>query len=242
MAERERRRFEFGWLEVLGLVLIFAGGSAVVFFLGVFVGKGLQESRLQREERVVRLQVGAMGENRPEPARDNDLPRYNELAEGSPAAAPGVALAVKKPVDVRATPAPGGDASTNSPARAAVPAASPAMVASLPVARTSIPGTTLDELPRSPSSPPALAHVDSARSDGTWSVQVNATKEQAVADEVVGQLRSRGYNAYVVRVSLQGENWYRVRVGRFPTMEAATAVVMRLKNEERYPRAFLVNE
>jgi hypothetical protein len=31
-------------------------------------------------------------------------------------------------------------------------------------------------------------------------------------------------------------------VGRFPTMEAATAVVVRLKNEERYARAFLVND
>ena len=57
MAGEKGHRFEFGWLEVLGLILVFAAGSTVVFFLGVFVGKGLQESRLAREERVVRLPI-----------------------------------------------------------------------------------------------------------------------------------------------------------------------------------------
>src|SRR5262249_43656778 len=90
---------------------------------------------------------------------------------------------------------------------------------------------------------PAVARAEVPRpGDGSWSVQVNATKDEAGADSVVKQLQGRGYNAYVVRGNLQGESWYRVRVGKFPTMEAATAVVMRLKNEERYPRAFLVNE
>ena len=76
----------------------------------------------------------------------------------------------------------------------------------------------------------------------SWSVQVNATKDQATADRLVSRLSELGYQAFIVRVRLADETWYRVRVGRFPTMEAATAVVMRLKNEERYSRAFLVNE
>ena len=230
MAERERRRFEFGWLEVLGLVLIFAGGSAVVFFLGVFVGKNLQENRLAREERVVRLQVQPpAADTRNDTARDNELPLYNELAQGGPTPSPGVTLAVKRPPEgaavavAEAQPSP-------APSHAA-PARSPAA------------GGFDDMVRASSTTPPAVARAEVPRAgEGSWSVQVNATKDEAVADSVVKQLLAHGYNSYIVKVNLQGETWYRVRVGRFPTMEAATAIVMRLKNEERFPRAFLVNE
>jgi cell division septation protein DedD len=240
MAERERRRFEFGWLEVLGLVLIFAGGSAVVFFLGIFVGKGLQESRLAREERVVRLPIGPSNEG--QAARDNELPLYNELAQGAPSPTPGVALAVKRPAE------------SGEPA-ARLAQAEPTAAPRAPVERATVAPGTNEEMVRASSAAPAPPPADMARRsdggrpteatrppEGTWSVQVNATKDETVANGLVKQLQERGYNAYVVRVSLQGEAWYRVRVGRFPTMEAATAVVMRLKNEERYSRAFLVNE
>lgn len=234
MAERERRRFEFGWLEVLGLVLIFAGGSAVVFFLGVFVGKGLQESRLQREERVVRLQVGPQSD-KPEPAKDNDLPLYNEMAQGGPTPTPAVMLGVKKPPEGR-------EAQATPPVELAEAQATPLPRLSPLPGRPAVQGMPAEDLTRS-SIPPAAARPDAMRSgEGSWSVQVNATKDEAVADSLVKQLQGRGYNSYIVRVNLQGDTWYRVRVGKFPTMAAATAVVMRLKNEERYPRAFLVNE
>jgi cell division protein FtsN len=87
--------------------------------------------------------------------------------------------------------------------------------------------------------PHATAKMNGAKG---WSVQVNATKDEATADRLVARLTELGYQSFIVRVRLADETWYRVRVGRFPTMEAATAVVMRLKNEERYSRAFLVNE
>ena len=85
MAAREGKRFEFGWLEVIGLIVVFAGGSAVVFFLGIFVGKGLQESRLAKEERVVRVPVSSDVGARGEPPRDNELRLSDELARGATA-------------------------------------------------------------------------------------------------------------------------------------------------------------
>ena len=75
-----------------------------------------------------------------------------------------------------------------------------------------------------------------------WSIQVNAAKDEATANAVRSRLQEKGFNAYVMRVNLQGETWYRVRVGRFPTMEAATAAVSRLKSDPSYARAFLVND
>jgi cell division septation protein DedD len=133
----------------------------------------------------------------------------------------------------------------------AVPEAPRASAAAARPLETPRPATDVaraDDITRAGSVVPSPAarlgdHADDSANGGhNWSVQVNATKDEPTANQLVRRLQERGYNAYIVHVNLQGETWYRVRVGRFPTMEAATAVVVRLKNEERYARAFLVNE
>jgi cell division septation protein DedD len=77
---------------------------------------------------------------------------------------------------------------------------------------------------------------------GRWSVQVNATRDASTAKRLVDYLRARGFDAYDVRVDVRGESWFRVRVGRYPTMQEATAMVVRLRNEEPSSRAFLVED
>jgi cell division septation protein DedD len=231
MAAREGKRFEFGWLEVVGLILVFAGGSAVVFFLGIFVGKGLQESRLAREERMVRLPVNADGGGRPEAPRDNELRLSDELVRGGSAPTPAVNLAVRRAPE--ATPVAERPRLVAPPPQVAEPEPSPPAG----LARA-------DDITRAAPVPSPAARIGErdVGSGRSWSVQVNATRDETTANGLVRRLQERGYNAYVVRVGIQGDTWYRVRVGRFPTMEAATAVVVRLKNEERYARAFLVND
>ena len=241
MAREGGGRFEFGWFGIFGMFFVFTAGSVVIFFLGIYVGKGLQESRLAREERVVRLPV-TQGEGSAESARDSERPRSSEqVAQGQPqpAATANVNLAVRSAVEPVATGNPA-MAATMAPQVAATPprviaAAAPPTAASAPVVRSTPAADALAkaELPRA-----------TAKMNGTkgWSVQVNATKDEATADRLVARLTELGYQSFIVRVRLADETWYRVRVGRFPTMEAATAVVMRLKNEERYSRAFLVNE
>ena len=231
-------RFEFGWLGILGMFFVFTAGSVVIFFLGIYVGKGLQESRLAREERVVRLPVSP-GEGSADAARESTSEPV--AAAPAPAASASLNLAVRNaaeppPVEpVRAAPAPAPTAVVA--AAAPLPVATPPRVVTQPTAArvaapTAAPTAVVAKVePR----PPA------ANGKG-WSVQVNATKDQATADRLVGRLSELGYQSFIVKVRLADETWYRVRVGRFPTMEAATAVVMRLKNEERYSRAFLVNE
>jgi cell division septation protein DedD len=228
------RRFEFGWLEVFGLILVFAGGSVVVFFLGVFVGKGLQESRLAREERVVRLPIDPVAANAPTaprravppPRRGEAVPQPKPVPTSAfqlavrPAPSPTVIALRPSPVVTTAAPRPTG------PPVVARPTPSPAPVAVIPTA--------------SPRAKARSALMGSPR--GKWSVQVNATKDAYTARKIVQDLRRRGYNAYAVEVQLRGELWYRVRVGRFPTMQDATSMVVRLKNTERYTRAFLVEE
>lgn len=231
---REGHRFEFGWLGVLGMFVIFTAGSAVIFFLGIYVGKGLQESRLAREERVVRLPVSPQADGGYEGALGGDLRPYDQLAQSQAPATASVNLAVRSAVEPTPTPEPLPEATAPpSPLAEASPpavAATPGIVLHSPAATEQL--ARLEPVPTPP-----------ARVGGkVWSVQVNATKDEATANRLVRRLEEIGYDAFIVRVRLANETWYRVRVGRFPTMEAATAVVMRLKNEERYSRAFLVNE
>ena len=231
-------RFEFGWLGILGMFFVFTAGSVVIFFLGIYVGKGLQESRLAREERVVRLPVSA-GDSPVEPAS----PAAGEpvAAAAPPVATASVNLAVRsatEPVSaapVAAVPAPTAVVAAAVP----IPAATPPRAAPLPTAARAAAPTAAPTAVVAKVEPRATAAAANGKG---WSVQVNATKDQATADRLVSRLSELGYQSFIVKVRLADETWYRVRVGRFPTMEAATAVVMRLKNEERYSRAFLVNE
>jgi cell division septation protein DedD len=219
MAGGKGHRFEFGWLEVLGLILVFGAGSAVVFFLGIFVGKGLQESRLAREERVVRLPIEGL-QNEPVARAPEAAAAGTDPA--TQAQNPDVRLAVRAP-DAR----PSAD-----PAAAAAPSPVPAELI-LP--------TAVLEAPVRPSPSPTES-VAQVASSGRWSVQVNATRDAPTAKRLVDYLRARGFDAYEVRVDVRGETWYRVRVGRYPTMQEATAMVVRLRNEDRSSRAFLVED
>lgn len=237
MAREGGGRFEFGWLGILGMFIVFTAGSTVIFFLGIYVGKGLQESRLAREERVVRLPV-SQPEGSAASARESELRSSEQVAQAQPAATANVNLAVRSAVEPVATANP-----------LPVATAAPLPAATLPrvVAAAAQPTAASAPTARSTPSADALAIAEQLRPTAkagarTWSVQVNATKDQATADRLVARLTELGYQSFIVRVRLADETWYRVRVGRFPTMEAATAVVMRLKNEERYSRAFLVNE
>lgn len=230
------RRFEFGWLEVFGLILVFAGGSVVVFFLGVFVGKGVQEGRLAREERVVRLPIDPGAGSLPAPRRSQRPAVDRAPVVPVPRATSSLQLAV------RPAPAP-----TQGPApqpTAVVPTVAPRPTESPVVVRPTAspePVRVVAVPTASPQPAPNRGRLV-GEPRGKWSVQVNATKDAYTARKIVQDLRRRGYNAYAVEVQLRGEVWYRVRVGRFPTMQAATAMVVRLKNNERYTRAFLVEE
>ena len=79
-------------------------------------------------------------------------------------------------------------------------------------------------------------------SKGTWSVQVNATKEETTARNLVQRLRERGYDAYIVEQSREGVTWYRVRVGRLQSLETANALVSRIKEREGLPHAFVASD
>jgi cell division septation protein DedD len=70
----------------------------------------------------------------------------------------------------------------------------------------------------------ASSPVAAAGHDGGYQLQVSSFRDQTEAASFADQLRARGHKAYVLEARVSGRGtWYRVRVGPFPTQQAAAA-------------------
>jgi pilus assembly protein CpaC len=88
---------------------------------------------------------------------------------------------------------------------------------------------------------PQLGLAGEARSIG-YSVQVGSTRDHDEADAIVAGLKARGVDAYVVVVRIQGGDLYRVRVGRYSTLEEATAEAESLRRDAAVNQAVVVSD
>ena len=73
----------------------------------------------------------------------------------------------------------------------------------------------------------------------TWSVQVSAITSKKIAAKVMQDLKSEGYDVYLVRAEVEGQLYYRVRIGRFTMREEAEPVRRSLSRHEAYRDAYL---
>jgi septal ring-binding cell division protein DamX len=233
------------------VVLLLAWGvtCGLVYLLGFYVGKGMQERPLGPEDRLVRLPVVST----PPPAgqrpkAESDLTFYDTLA-GSERTLPhpphdAPAAPTPTPTPGPATPTPAPAAPVAPPAAVAAPAPHPPRPKE--VATTSepappvphpAPAATAAPVPPAPSAPPATRPAG-----GSWTVLANPTRNHDEADGLVRQLRSRGYDATLVRVLRDGDTWYRVLVGHFATAGQATETMQRLREHEGVAHAFVASE
>lgn len=108
----------------------------------------------------------------------------------------------------------------------AVQAPKPTTVPSSPAPRTANPLRT-----SVPAHPTALA-------SGWFTVQVRSYRDEAMAHEFAQSLRAEGYSVEVARHEDGSQAWFRVRVGRFPTLSEARDFARRL-NERTGDRAIV---
>lgn len=112
------------------------------------------------------------------------------------------------------------DRETSSPMQAPLAARNEATVSALPVPdeSRSIPGPAEAE-PR----PAALA----------WVVQIGSFGEEANAVAERDRLRAAGYSAFVEPYSVDGREYFRVKVGPEPRRQEAEALAARLAEQEK---------
>ncbi|HZP41379.1 MAG TPA: SPOR domain-containing protein [Candidatus Binatia bacterium] len=197
----KERRTGLGLLDRLVLFLAWVATCGLVYLLGLYVGKGMQERRLGLEERVVRLPVTSTPP--PEGQRANaesDLTFYDTLvpgergrASGTPAASPRAVPAAAKPAPVPApipVPAPARREAAAKPDAApakAPPTVSPPAVAHVPVsAPAPAPSAPLRSAPLATPAPPPGPSTPAARPVAAEPTPVPAPPPRAAAAPVGG--------------------------------------------------------
>ena len=80
--------------------------------------------------------------------------------------------------------------------------------------------------PATPKPPEATA------SNGAFTLQLGASPNRDDAERQASRLREKGYAPYIVTAEVPGKGtWYRVRMGSFPTKDAATRYLQDFKRE-----------
>jgi septal ring-binding cell division protein DamX len=69
-----------------------------------------------------------------------------------------------------------------------------------------------------------------------YNIQIEAVMDKSGADEMVSRLKALGYNAQEVKTALNGQTWYRVRIGPYASADEATAAQDKLR--EQYKQAY----
>lgn len=68
--------------------------------------------------------------------------------------------------------------------------------------------------------------------DGNFTLQLSAFQDRGEADRFAANLRDKGYAPFIVEATLPAKGtWYRVRMGRFPTRDAAGRYLADFKRE-----------
>jgi len=86
-------------------------------------------------------------------------------------------------------------------------------------------------------STPAAAHPspkvpEATSATGAFTLQLGASLNRDDAERQAARLREKGYAPYIVTAEVPGKGtWYRVRMGSFPTKDAATRYLQDFKRE-----------
>ena len=218
-------RFEIraggGVLILLGLV----GLSGAVFALGLVAGY-----EMARQSQPDMSQISSTYPLPNPPENPAPVSEMSPAAEASPAIA---AAPVPRPVPIKPPePAIGEShpAARTSPATVArvKPPAAPA------VARPTSEDEPSDEDSETDSAPAAPPHL--APGAKPYNIQIEAVMDKSGADEMVSRLKELGYNAQESKVAMNGQTWYRVRVGPYASAEEATAAENEL--HDKYKQAY----
>ena len=216
---RERRYFfSRGQMVMLGGAFTLA--SILIFCLGIYVGKGLEQQKLTKgDDSLVRVPVGPVtsGAAGVSSKPEEKITFYETLTN---------------PLKAESS-----SADNKKQAKAAEPAAAKEAE------------KTPDKVKEKTDGPKAAKKAEPEKKDdandaeeksetNAWTVQVNAFPDERSAQIWVDRLKKKGYKAYITEITNRGKTWYRVRVGRYSTRQEAEAAEDVLKSKENFVKAF----
>lgn len=227
-------------LTVVSLVVL--GG---VFVLGVVVGKKLahETQRLDQPADILsaadqKTEALAQADKAP------SLTFQEELTARAPE--PAKTVVALKPMELKPEPSKAPEAT--KPAEPTV--AEPAKVEPKPDVKLAE-APKPEEAPRLPETPkaePVATRTNDAGAlkeafgkaqkqpeappEGTWTLQLSAYQDKAEAERFAAGLRDKGYAPFIVEANVPGKGiWFRVRMGRFGSKDAATTYLADFKRE-----------
>lgn len=236
MAENRKgkdNRFYFSRGQMVLLGGAFALTAAVIFVLGIFVGKSIEESKVtKREEPLIKVPVGPASQSSAGaaavPSRDeitfNGSGMKGERSPASDDGKTGDPKAAEKVVRIEAKEA-------KSPTKIDFPT-------DRLVKKTEKAGRSDDTAKRVE----AESATEAKDQGKVWRAQVDAFPDDRSAKQLVERLKNKGYNPYVTEVQNRGRSWYRVNIGRYGSREEADKIVEILKNKESYSKAFAASK
>ena len=229
------------YLSKVQLVLVtvgFAVTCLLVFLLGIVIGQGIEERKLlKQEEPLVKVPIQPSSPSaksgQEAPGKDDQLTFYDTLGKGG--GAPAKESPAEKAVKIKPTAEP-------------PPEAKEVKTASIPPPEAaSVPKKEIKAEKPAPEKVDAASKPtedDKAKGDAArdWTVQVNAFPDERSAQRLADRLKQKGYDAYVTTANFNGRDWYRVRVGHYPTRAQAKQFVEQLQTKENFTKAIAVSK
>lgn len=224
-ARKSGRSIAWGRYAVIVLI------AAWMFGIGVLVGRGTAPvkfdiHKLTRElEGLIaadtRKQLAPVAVETGDAKTKTELDFYEELKKSGPSAP------YSPPQNVPAPPQ-----EKRAPGRASRAEEAPPAEQKEPEARK--PAKNTDTKPMTPAE--ATRPSPTKADTGQVTIQAVSLKDLAEADAMVKKLKDRGYPAYKVIAVVPGKGiWFRIRVGRYASQDAAGHDLSRLKKEGYRP-------
>jgi cell division septation protein DedD len=223
MAENRRgKRFYFSRGQLFLLGVGFTTAAVIIFFLGMMVGKGIEEGKISKvAEPVAKIPVAPSAqESKADSAASSkeEMTFYDTLTKTPPEQSPSQKKLQEKKRADKAAQAHGEESMTKEDSKTSRNADS--------------------QQPETKGEARSTNRVEEQTTGQPWTVQVNAVPDENSAKIWVDRLKNKGYKAYVTEVRTKGKIWYRVRVGHFKTREEAEKIEETLRSKENFTKAF----